>query len=133
MKRILINIKRFFPNLINVNWLYNITIKHNILIPKISLFLQFNYKQCICQQFRNIKIFFVHYYQVIKQLFNVVTTRVIRTLRERLSMKSVLSLDVSNRKRRCKGWMVAGGQGTGVINFWSARSLSRWNGGSKTG
>lgn len=30
-----------------------------------------------------IKIFFVHYYQVTKQLFNFVTTRVIRTLRER--------------------------------------------------
>lgn len=73
-----------------------------------------------------IKIFFVRYYQL-NDNFLILSRHnfVIRTLRERLSVKSVLSLDVSSRKIRCKGWVVAGGQGTGVINFWSARSLSR--------
>lgn len=65
MKRILINIKRFFPNLINVNWL---TIKHNILIPKISLFLQFNYKQCACVN--NLEILKFFSFIIIKLLNN---------------------------------------------------------------
>lgn len=62
---ILINIKRFFPNLINVNWL---TIKHNILIPKISLFLQFNYKQCTCVN--NLEILKFFSFIIIKLLNN---------------------------------------------------------------
>lgn len=65
MKRILINIKRFFPNLINVNWL---TIKHNILIPKISLFLQFNYKQYTCVN--NLEILKFFSFIIIKLLNN---------------------------------------------------------------